>query len=493
MQVLTPGLDSYTFGVLRESWTAIRLEHRLPDVYWKCGEAGGHVDHGAANQTDVRTGGAGDGGGQDGADAEAGGGARSAGSGGCAGSPSDESGEGAPVPEEESINALKSWAIADVRATLSGASPEREESHEHGNDEHGNGHRSAASSPASPEQVQFEFGQAAGADRSHPLSRQAPTPVSTAARVAAAEAAAAAAAAAVADAAAEDLAKAELAAAAAAEAVVAAAEAAEAEAVAEAAEMAEVASLRAAEPTAPTCTAANGRAHQPSGEAPDDSAVGATVPKWVLHLHRAQMSPQAQGAVLPLSPGPPLATELPFRSAQTQTHGSEANPQPHRAAPKPPKPIGTLRMEELLRQAMQAAASDASKVRAFEAMLTRYRAHPGEPNGPPPVPPLAPQQQARPGFDAGVIRRKQEAAEARKQQHEVANRACYWSERKRIPEGVKHQHKTAADLMQAGCSAELADEIMRFPILKVPLARTPLLTPCPCLLSPCGRLLRTTF
>ena len=68
----------------------------------------------------------------------------------------------------------------------------------------------------------------------------------------------------------------------------------------------------------------------------------------------------------------------------------------HRAAPKPAA-VGTMRMEDMLRSAMMAAASDEGKTKVFEEMLQRYRDHPG------------------------VLRRKREEEAARKQRHEVTD------------------------------------------------------------------------
>ena len=78
----------------------------------------------------------------------------------------------------------------------------------------------------------------------------------------------------------------------------------------------------------------------------------------------------------------------------------------------------------MLRQAMMAAEKDPLQSgRAFEEVLGRYRAHPG------------------------VLRGKREAETSRKQQHERAGRACYWSERKRIPKAVTHRMASLEELV----------------------------------------------
>ena len=121
-------------------------------------------------------------------------------------------------------------------------------------------------------------------------------------------------------------------------------------------------------------------------------------------------------------------------------------------------------------------------------LLSRYQAHPG------------------------VLRRKREAETSRKHEHERSGRACYWTERTRIPNGVTHRSASLDELVDAGtttallttdrppancphpapltlsrllfptypyhnsplplpppsgCSWELAHELMRFPILRL--------------------------
>ena len=97
----------------------------------------------------------------------------------------------------------------------------------------------------------------------------------------------------------------------------------------------------------------------------------------------------------------------------------------------------------MLRAAMSAAAGDEAKVRTFDEVLVKYKAHPG------------------------VQRREREAADARRARHEKLNRPAYEAERKRIPEGVALQMKTADVIVDGcGCAWEIAEEIARFPILK---------------------------
>ena len=179
--------------------------------------------------------------------------------------------------------------------------------------------------------------------------------------------------------------------------------------------------------------------------------VGSTVPVWVLEQHTQMVhatlprnkgsrteatptaKPNASGALptvgTPAAPAgataraqPQVAPPLVLPLAGVQGGGRKLEALQHRAAPKPAA-VGTMRMEDMLRSAMMAAASDERKTKAFEEMLQRYREHPG------------------------VVRRKQEEEAARKQRMEVVNRACYWSEKKRIPEGVRPNHKLLDDFV----------------------------------------------
>jgi len=112
-----------------------------------------------------------------------------------------------------------------------------------------------------------------------------------------------------------------------------------------------------------------------------------------------------------------------------------------RAAPSLPAQHSTLNMEELLRVAMEAAAADPSKERAFMEMLTRYRQHPS------------------------IARREREASESARARRETF-RADFERERARIPQGVCLRMNSIDELVDAGCDWDLASEIMRFPILK---------------------------
>ena len=114
----------------------------------------------------------------------------------------------------------------------------------------------------------------------------------------------------------------------------------------------------------------------------------------------------------------------------------------HRAAPMPDL-MSTMRMEDMLRAAMTAAAGDEAKVREFDEVLGKYKAHPG------------------------VLRREREEKAARAARHEELNRPAYDAERRRLPERLTLAMKTAEAIVDGtGCEWELADEIARFPILK---------------------------
>ena len=115
----------------------------------------------------------------------------------------------------------------------------------------------------------------------------------------------------------------------------------------------------------------------------------------------------------------------------------------YRRPPRPPAFINTFRIEEMLRAAMQAAEHDVSRAATFERVLGRYRQHPG------------------------VLRRRREREAARRAEHERTSRAFYWAERRRVPEGVHHRLSSLDELVDAGCSWEVATELMRFPMLKL--------------------------
>lgn len=114
----------------------------------------------------------------------------------------------------------------------------------------------------------------------------------------------------------------------------------------------------------------------------------------------------------------------------------------HRSPPKTPAIVSTMRMEDMLREAMKAAEGDPMAAIAFEMMLGRYRAHPG------------------------VRRREGEKMAERSKRLEERNRPCYLAERALIPEGIYLLHESHDALVDAGCSYELAETLMRFPILK---------------------------
>ena len=115
----------------------------------------------------------------------------------------------------------------------------------------------------------------------------------------------------------------------------------------------------------------------------------------------------------------------------------------YRRPPRPPAFINTFRIEEMLRAAMQAAEHDVSRAATFERVLGRHRQHPG------------------------VLRRRREREAARRAEHERTSRAFYWAKRRRVPEGVHHRLSSLDELVDAGCSWEVATELMRFPMLKL--------------------------
>mmetsp|Transcript_33190 Transcript_33190/g.80760 ORF Transcript_33190/g.80760 Transcript_33190/m.80760 type:complete len:1074 (+) Transcript_33190:2-3223(+) len=165
----------------------------------------------------------------------------------------------------------------------------------------------------------------------------------------------------------------------------------------------------------------------------EGEAMGATVPKWVLEEHK-QLVQSTRSSAAPSSGGP-----SPIFSSSSASH----SPQPFHGSVPVPENIGTMRMEDMLRSAMEAAANDERKTAEFEAMLTRYQKHPG------------------------VQRRKRDEEASKKHRLEIANRPCYLRERERIPEAVRPNYKLFDDFIMAGCSEELAEELMRFPILKL--------------------------
>ena len=127
-------------------------------------------------------------------------------------------------------------------------------------------------------------------------------------------------------------------------------------------------------------------------------------------------------------------------------------PPAHRAPPRPPSYLSTIRMEELLRTAMAAAVDDPTHEHAFNEMLMRYQCHPG------------------------VRRRYREREAQERRMHEMSSRACYWAERKRLPAAALHPLASLDELVAAGCSWELAAELLKYPILKLlPLGREELL------------------
>uniref|UniRef100_A0A7S4BAD0 non-specific serine/threonine protein kinase n=1 Tax=Chrysotila carterae TaxID=13221 RepID=A0A7S4BAD0_CHRCT len=114
----------------------------------------------------------------------------------------------------------------------------------------------------------------------------------------------------------------------------------------------------------------------------------------------------------------------------------------YRKPPKPPEYVSTMRMEDMLRIAMEAAADDEKKANEFDSVLSKYKQHPG------------------------VLRREREAKEARKERHEKMNKPAYERQRARIPSGVTLGLTSLDDLVDAGCDWDLAEEIVRFPMLK---------------------------
>mmetsp|Transcript_22047 Transcript_22047/g.70390 ORF Transcript_22047/g.70390 Transcript_22047/m.70390 type:complete len:1061 (+) Transcript_22047:97-3279(+) len=164
-----------------------------------------------------------------------------------------------------------------------------------------------------------------------------------------------------------------------------------------------------------------------------------------LKAWRLRDMPSGESAALP--PASPSGGVSPMRASSAA--GSEAGgtlPRGsggtlRRAAPSLPAQHSTLNMEELLRVAMEAAAADPSKERAFMEMLTRYRQHPS------------------------IARREREASESARARRETF-RADFERERARIPEGVRLRMNSIDELVDAGCDWDLASEIMHFPILK---------------------------
>lgn len=104
--------------------------------------------------------------------------------------------------------------------------------------------------------------------------------------------------------------------------------------------------------------------------------------------------------------------------------------------------MSTMRMEDMLRVAMEAAAENPQHSKQFEEVLSRYKQHPG------------------------ILRREAEAR-ARERARLETFRPAYEGQRARIPETVTLQMSTIDEFVDAGCSWDLAEELVKFPILKV--------------------------
>ena len=89
--------------------------------------------------------------------------------------------------------------------------------------------------------------------------------------------------------------------------------------------------------------------------------------------------------------------------------GSVDAPLQHRAPPAAPGVVITMRMEEMLRVAIEAAAGNESRAREFDEALRLYRSHPG-------------------------VVRKQRAEKARRSEHDRLNEPAYRAERANIPQ-----------------------------------------------------------
>ena len=167
----------------------------------------------------------------------------------------------------------------------------------------------------------------------------------------------------------------------------------------------------------------------------------AKTPSPILPLQQQQHPPSRGVSHTPL---PPVETQRDrFGAAATSADLPSGAAASHRRPPPPPQKLTTMRMEDMLRKAMTAAATDVSKAKAFDEILSQYVQHPG------------------------VRRRKREAAEAERLEHERCSRAFYWSEMRRVPKNVNHRTSSLDALVDAGCSWELAHELFRFPILRL--------------------------
>ena len=116
-----------------------------------------------------------------------------------------------------------------------------------------------------------------------------------------------------------------------------------------------------------------------------------------------------------------------------QQFGSVDAPLQHRAPPAAPASLGAMRMEEMLRAAMEAAAGDESRATEFEEALSKYRGHPG------------------------VLRKQREAEQGRTSENEPA----YHAERASISQ---EEHANVPEEARA---------LTRFPILRLLLLSSP--------------------
>eukprot|EP00962_Isochrysis_galbana_P019733 scaffold5748_cov124-Isochrysis_galbana.AAC.1 len=139
----------------------------------------------------------------------------------------------------------------------------------------------------------------------------------------------------------------------------------------------------------------------------------------------------------------PEETSASFASPAARV-GSRTSSPPgtsYRMAPCLPNNMSTMRIEDMLRGAMEAAAENPQHARQFEEVLSRYKQHPG-------------------------ILRREEEARARDRARRETFKPAYWAQRRRIPERVHLRMNSIDELVDAGCAWDLAEEIMRFPILK---------------------------
>jgi hypothetical protein len=138
----------------------------------------------------------------------------------------------------------------------------------------------------------------------------------------------------------------------------------------------------------------------------------------------------------------PASFASPANGAKSHASSPPGTPSSgYRIAPRLPNNMSTMRMEDLLRGAMEAAAENPQHAKQFEEVLSRYKQHPG-------------------------ILRKEEEARARDRARKETFKPAYWAQRQRIPERVHLRMNSMDELVDAGCSWDLAEEIMRFPILK---------------------------